>query len=82
MFHVRCTLRFSRYDSVVDALHEKQQNACPHCGQRMELRGERYERHLDWHVKRNLKTFEKACTSRPWYASSKVSEDMHLCFFF
>ncbi|EYB97769.1 hypothetical protein Y032_0137g2012 [Ancylostoma ceylanicum] len=60
-----------RYDSVVDALHEKQQNACPHCGQRMELRGERYERHLDWHVKRNLKTFEKACTSRPWYASSK-----------
>ncbi|VDO76434.1 unnamed protein product [Heligmosomoides polygyrus] len=60
-----------RYESVVDALHEKQQNACPHCGQRMELRGERYERHLDWHVKRNLKTFEKASTSRPWYASSK-----------
>ncbi|XGW18045.1 hypothetical protein V3C99_002557 [Haemonchus contortus] len=60
-----------RYESVVDALHEKQQNACPHCGQRMELKGERYERHLDWHVKRNLKTFEKASTSRPWYASSK-----------
>lgn len=60
-----------RYDTVVDALHEKQQNACPHCGQRMELRGERYERHLDWHVKRNLKTFEKANASRPWYASSK-----------
>ncbi|VDK45340.1 unnamed protein product [Cylicostephanus goldi] len=60
-----------RYDSVVDALHEKQQNACPHCGQRMELRGERYERHLDWHVKRNLKTFENTCSSRPWYASSK-----------
>ncbi|KJH53064.1 hypothetical protein DICVIV_00749 [Dictyocaulus viviparus] len=60
-----------RYDTVVDALHEKQQNACPHCGQRMELRGERYERHLDWHVKRNLKTFEKVSTSRPWYASSK-----------
>lgn len=60
-----------RYESVVDGLHEKQQNACPHCGQRMELRGERYERHLDWHVKRNLKTFEKASTSRPWYASSK-----------
>ncbi|VDM56923.1 unnamed protein product [Angiostrongylus costaricensis] len=62
-----------RYDTVVDALHEKQQNACPHCGQRMELRGERYERHLDWHVKRNLKTFEKTNTSRPWYASSKRS---------
>ncbi|KAK6060267.1 hypothetical protein COOONC_02078 [Cooperia oncophora] len=60
-----------RYESVVDALHEKQQNACPHCGQRMELRGERYERHLDWHVKRNLKTFEKTSSSRPWYASSK-----------
>ncbi|KAJ1349582.1 hypothetical protein KIN20_005173 [Parelaphostrongylus tenuis] len=60
-----------RYDTVVDALHEKQQNACPHCGQRMELRGERYERHLDWHVKRNLKTFEKTNSSRPWYASSK-----------
>ncbi|WKX98316.1 hypothetical protein Q1695_013752 [Nippostrongylus brasiliensis] len=60
-----------RYESVVDALHERQQNACPHCGQRMELRGERYERHLDWHVKRNLKTFEKTSSSRPWYASSK-----------
>lgn len=60
-----------RYESVVDALHERQRNACPHCGQRMELRGERYERHLDWHVKRNLKTFEKASSSRPWYASSK-----------
>ncbi|PIO74118.1 hypothetical protein TELCIR_03888 [Teladorsagia circumcincta] len=64
-------LPHKRYESVVDALHEKQQNACPHCGQRMELRGERYERHLDWHVKRNLKTFEKTSSSRPWYASSK-----------
>ncbi|ETN68373.1 hypothetical protein NECAME_05647 [Necator americanus] len=68
---ISCFSVYSRYDSVVDALHEKQQNACPHCGQRMELRGERYERHLDWHVKRNLKTFEKASTCRPWYASSK-----------
>lgn len=64
-----------RYDAIVDALHEKQHNACPHCGLRMELKGEKYERHLDWHVKRNLQTLERTSTSRPWYASGKVCFD-------
>lgn len=58
-----------RYDSVVESLHQKR-HVCPNCGLRFtELKGERYQQHLDWHFRENLRTSE-APRCRKWYLSS------------
>uniref|UniRef100_A0A915B7G7 CID domain-containing protein n=4 Tax=Parascaris TaxID=6254 RepID=A0A915B7G7_PARUN len=55
-----------RYDSVVESLHQTR-HLCPNCGLRFtELKGERYERHLDWHFRENLKSTEGS-RCRAWY---------------
>ncbi|MFH4978327.1 hypothetical protein AB6A40_005036 [Gnathostoma spinigerum] len=57
-----------RYDSVVESLHQIR-HVCPNCGLRFaELRGEKYQRHLDWHFRENLKSKERP-RYRSWYLS-------------
>uniref|UniRef100_A0AAF5PPU5 CID domain-containing protein n=1 Tax=Wuchereria bancrofti TaxID=6293 RepID=A0AAF5PPU5_WUCBA len=55
-----------RYTSVVESLHQKRR-LCPNCGLRFsELKGERYQQHLDWHFRENLKSNESS-RCRDWY---------------
>ncbi|VDK17429.1 unnamed protein product [Anisakis simplex] len=59
-----------RYDSVVESLHQTK-HLCPSCGLRFnELKGEAYERHLDWHFRENLRANEGS-QCRSWYLSSE-----------
>ncbi|VDM97555.1 unnamed protein product [Thelazia callipaeda] len=55
-----------RYTSVVESLHQKRR-LCPNCGLRFsELKGEKYQQHLDWHFRENLRTNESS-RCRDWY---------------
>uniref|UniRef100_A0A915PXY4 CID domain-containing protein n=1 Tax=Setaria digitata TaxID=48799 RepID=A0A915PXY4_9BILA len=55
-----------RYASVVESLHQKRR-LCPNCGLRFsELKGERYQQHLDWHFRENLRSSESS-RCRDWY---------------
>ncbi|GMT19447.1 hypothetical protein PFISCL1PPCAC_10744 [Pristionchus fissidentatus] len=62
----------TRYTSVVTALLAKRA-VCEHCGLRFDsLSGVRYEKHLDWHVRRNLAAATtKETKSRAWYCSAQ-----------
>uniref|UniRef100_A0A914XLI4 CID domain-containing protein n=1 Tax=Plectus sambesii TaxID=2011161 RepID=A0A914XLI4_9BILA len=57
-----------RYQSVIDALYQTQQR-CPNCGLRFDdLKGEKYQRHLDWHFKENQRAQDSSRgVSRQWY---------------
>ncbi|VDK75640.1 unnamed protein product [Onchocerca ochengi] len=58
-----------RYSSVVESLHQKRR-LCPNCGLRFsELKGERYQQHLDWHFRENLRSNESS-RCRDWYLPS------------
>lgn len=64
----------SRYDNVVDSLF-RQRSVCSQCGMHFEeLRGEKYNRHLDWHVRQNLKKMHNTAQCQPWYPSIKVCD--------
>ncbi|GMR42384.1 hypothetical protein PMAYCL1PPCAC_12579 [Pristionchus mayeri] len=60
----------TRYDSVVSALLAKR-SVCEQCGLRFDsTTGTRYEKHLDWHVRKSLAASKtKETKSRAWYCS-------------
>ncbi|GMS89447.1 hypothetical protein PENTCL1PPCAC_11622 [Pristionchus entomophagus] len=60
----------TRYDSVVSALLARR-SVCEQCGLRFDsLSGSRYEKHLDWHVRKSLAASKtKETKSRAWYCS-------------
>lgn len=61
-----------RYDSVIEALHKSRQ-LCPNCGLRFnDLTGAKYQQHLDWHFRENLKSSDKS-RCREWYISLEVT---------
>lgn len=65
---------FSRYDSVVAALHEKSKDACPECGLRMD-KGESLSKHRDWHIQQKLqRPLIGQERNRSWYGSYKVCD--------
>lgn len=57
-----------RYDSVIEGLHKTRQ-LCPSCGLRFhDLTSSKYQQHLDWHFRENLKSSDKP-QCREWYIS-------------
>jgi len=64
---MRCL--FSRYDSVVKALHEKKFEDCQQCGIRLdEHYGVAHQKHMDWHIKEMRAMMEnKYSRSTPWF---------------
>ncbi|CAD6185804.1 unnamed protein product [Caenorhabditis auriculariae] len=63
-----------RYDSVVGDLLRKRDDACRHCGLRMDgmpKGSEAWMKHMEWHVKRNLSQQENV-KKNPWYPSDTM----------
>ena len=58
---------------MIDALYQTQQR-CPNCGLRFDdLKGEKYQRHLDWHFKENQRAQDSSRgVSRQWYFAVEV----------
>ncbi|KAF8357531.1 pcf-11 [Pristionchus pacificus] len=69
----------TRYDSVVSALLAKR-SVCEQCGLRFDNGGaNRYEKHLDWHVRKSLAASKtKETKSRAWYCSVEVCNHISL----
>ncbi|CAJ0956983.1 unnamed protein product, partial [Mesorhabditis belari] len=61
-----------RYDSVITGIHQERE-CCPHCGMRKDVfKGDKYRKHQDWHIKRNLRLFNNVSKSRPWLIGLKA----------
>ncbi|PAV56361.1 hypothetical protein WR25_15477 isoform C [Diploscapter pachys] len=55
------------FDSVIEDLLTKRHDVCTYCGLRMEPQGEKWNRHMDWHVQQNLNKVADTARQRKWF---------------